>query len=253
MPPAGEKPRVLILGGTAEARALATVIAAAGIARPVTALAGVTETPLQPPGEVRVGGFGGAQGLADYLAAQRFMALVDATHPFAIRISCHASEAAASARVPRLRLERPAWVAEPGDDWRSCADLDDALLSLSGAYRRVFATLGRRSLPRLAACAEIGFVVRGIEPPDAVPANVVWLEGRPPFDVEHETALLERHRIKALLVRESGGPSGWPKLLAARALSLPILMLRRPEPVPGPCVARVEEALAWLRALPARP
>ncbi len=217
----------------------------------MTALAGVTETPLRPPGEVRVGGFGGAAGLAHYLAVERFLALIDATHPFAVQISRHAAEAAVAADIPRLRLERPAWVAEPGDDWRPCEGLDAALLSISGAFRRVFATLGRRSLPRLGTCAEVDFVVRGIEPPDTVPANVVWLEGRPPFDLAHETALLERHRIEALLVRESGGPSGWPKLLAARALSLPVLMLRRPEPVPGPCVARVEEALAWVRALPA--
>jgi precorrin-6A/cobalt-precorrin-6A reductase len=250
-PPAGEPPRVLVLGGTAEARALAGAILAAGVASPVTALAGVTEAPARPPGEVRIGGFGGASGLAAYIAGERIAALIDATHPFAVRISRHACEAATAAGVPRLRLERPAWSDGPADRWIRCADLDAALALFPGLATTVFATVGRRSLPRLGVCADVRFVVRGIEPPEAAPANVLWLRGRPPFDVAEEAALLERHGIEALLVRDSGGLSGWPKLLAARALSLPVVMLRRPEPIPGPSVANVEDAVAWLRDLSA--
>ena len=106
--------------------------------------------------------------------------------------------------------------------------------------------------PRLGACPEVGFLVRGIEPPETVPDNVLWLHGRAPFDAAEETALLGQHGVEALLVRESGGASGWPKLLAARALSLPVVMVRRPKPEPGPSVAEVDEAVAWLRELLAR-
>ncbi len=248
MPPAGEPPRVLILGGTGEARELAATLLEAGLAQPVTSLAGATEAPILPLGEVRSGGFGGAAGLAAYLAGGRFCALIDATHPFATQISRHAREAAAKVDLPRLRLERPPWSPGPGDDWRFCADLDAALTLLPGLARTVLATVGRRSLPALAARPDFLFVVRGIERPDAVPANVRWLQGRPPFTVAAETALLADHRIEALIVRDSGGAGGRAKLEAAGALGLPVLMLRRPAAVPGPSASSVGEAVAWLRA-----
>ncbi len=254
VPAAGELRRVLILGGTAEARALAEAILVAGVAMPVTALAGVTEAPLRPPGEVRIGGFGGAAGLAGYLACRALSGARSTP-----RIPSRFRSAGMPARRPRPPAFRGS--GSSGRPGRPGLPTTGSAAPISTRRWQLLpdaCPTGASRLSAVAACPGSAPVRRsasssaGSSRRTTVPANVLWLQGRPPFDVEDETALLEQHRIEALLVRESGGASGWPKLLAARALSLPVLMLRRPEPVPGPTVAQADEAVAWLRELLAR-
>lgn len=244
MPKAGERPHVLILGGTTEAYALATALAGRDDLRVTTSLAGVTSEPLLPAGALRIGGFGGSAGLASWLAAEAVALVVDASHPFATAITSHAREAAAGTGCRYLRLERPPWQASRGDRWHRVADLDAGLLALRqlGA-RRVFAALGARAVPALASAAG-QFVVRGIERPAVLPANVTWLAGRGPFAVEDERRLLLDHRIEALLCRDSGGAGARAKLDAARSLALPVVLLGRPAAAGGETVGDVAAALA---------
>jgi precorrin-6A/cobalt-precorrin-6A reductase len=244
MPPAGEPPHVLILGGTEEAYALAEALADRADLRVTSSLAGVTAAPRLPAGVHRIGGFGGVEGLQGWLEAHDVALLIDASHPFATRITIHAREAAAAAGSRYLRLERPGWRQTPGDRWQRVADLTAALRALAGlGAHRVFAALGARAVPTL-AMAPIAFVVRGIEPPPELPANVAWLAGRGPFTPEGERALLLEHRIDALLARDSGGEGARAKLDAARQLGLPVVLIERPPGTGGEAVADVAAALA---------
>ena len=238
---------VLVLGGTAEAYDLALAIDALPGWRVTTSLAGRTAAPRLPAGDVRVGGFGGAGGLAAWCGAEGVAALIDATHPYAQRIRAGARDAAPLAGVPYLRLERPAWTPGPGDDWHGVDDVAAGLdrLRALGA-RRVLALVGRREVAALAGLAKVAFLVRGVEPPAALPHNASWRQGRGPFALEAETDLLRREAIGAILCRASGGEGGRTKLDAARALGLPVVMLRRPE---GTGVADVAGAVAWLEGL----
>jgi precorrin-6A/cobalt-precorrin-6A reductase len=253
MPKAGERRHVLILGGTTEAYALATALAERDDCRVTTSLAGVTTEPRLPAGVVRIGGFGGSGGLADWLAAASVALVVDASHPFASRITRNARDAAAAVGCRYLRLERPPWQPGPGDRWHRVADLDAALATLErlGA-RRVFAALGARAVPALAA-ASAEFVVRGIEPPAALPANVSWLAGRGPFAVEAERRLLVEQRIDALLCRDSGGAGARAKLDAARSLALPVVLLARPAAAGGETVSDVAAAVAVVDRMRCQP
>ena len=249
MPRAGERPHVLILGGTSEAYDLATALAGRDELRVTSSLAGVTPQPRLPAGAHRIGGFGGSAGLAAWLEAESVALVVDASHPFATRISRHAQDAAAATGCRYLRLERPAWQPLPGDRWHPVADLEAGLLALRrlGA-RRVFAALGARAVPALAAAAgEV--VVRGIEAPAVLPANVTWLAGRGPFAVEAERQLLLDQRIDALLCRDSGGGGARAKLDAARSLALPVVLLARPAAGGGETVGDVASALAVIDGL----
>jgi len=258
--------RVLILGGTEEARALATALAApqaaplAADARfaPVTALAGRTAAPAALAGEVRVGGFGGADGLASHLRDGGYAALVDATHPFAARISAHAEAAAAAAGVPRLALVRPAWTAAPGDRWIAAADEAAAAAALAGLGladgATVFLALGRQRVDAFASLAAgmagLRFLLRTVDPLDPPWPGCRVLVGRGPFAAAAERALLVDERVAALVCRNSGGASGAAKLAAARERGLPVVMIARPPPPAPPCVADVAAALAWLAAIP---
>ncbi len=248
MPPAGEPLRLLILGGTREARELAGHLAGDPRIAVVTSLAGRTRTPHVPPGELRVGGFGGSEGLAAWLRRERVGFLVDATHPFARRISVHALEACRRLGLPSLRLERPCWRPGPGDRWTEVADLGAALAVLPRFGRRVFASLGRGALPRLAGCSGCRFLLRTVEPLSPLPANVEAVAARPPYTVAGDRALLLRFAAEVLLVRNSGGEGGVSKLLAARELDLPVVMIARPPPLPGRRVASVAEAVAAVTA-----
>jgi precorrin-6A/cobalt-precorrin-6A reductase len=246
--------RVLILGGTEEARALATALAADARFAPVTALAGRTAAPAALAGEVRVGGFGGADGLAAYLRDGGYAALVDATHPFAARISAHAEAAAAAAGVPRLALVRPAWTATPGDRWIAAADEAAAAVALAGLGladgATVFLALGRQRVDAFAGMAGLRFLLRTVDPLDPPWPGCRVLVGRGPFAAAAERALLVDERVAALVCRNSGGASGAAKLAAARERGLPVVMIARPPPPAPPCVADVAAALAWLAALP---
>ncbi len=248
MPRAGEALRLLLLGGTREAREIATALAGEAGITVVTSLAGRTRTPLRPPGALRVGGFGGIDGLVAWLREAEIDFVLDATHPFARRISAHVREACRRLRLPHLRLERPPWRAEEGDRWLEMPDLDAALTVLPRFGRRVFVNLGRQEVARLATCPECRFLLRVVEPLPELPGNVEMVAGRPPYTVAGDRALLARCGIQALLVRNSGGQGAYPKLVAARQLGLPVVMIARPAPLAGDHLVSAEAAIAAVLA-----
>ncbi|MFH9074564.1 cobalt-precorrin-6A reductase [Streptomyces alboflavus] len=243
-------PHVLVLGGTTEARRLAAALAARPDTRVTSSLAGRVTRPAALEGDVRVGGFGGPDGLARWLRDHGVTALVDATHPFATAISAHAAQAARTTGVPALALHRPGWRPGTGDDWHDVASLPDAAAALPALGRRVFLTTGRLGLAAFAPYDALHFLVRSVEPPEPpLPRDVRILLDRGPYTVDGETALLRDHRVDVLVTKDSGGTATAAKLTAARALSLPVVVVRRPEPPPGmPVVADVETALARLGA-----
>jgi precorrin-6A/cobalt-precorrin-6A reductase len=238
--------RILILGGTGEARELATELAAAG-REVMSSLAGRVSRPKLPDGPVRIGGFGGADGLAAYLHDAGITHLVDATHPFAETITANAARAAASAGVPRLVLRRPEWRADPS--WEPVPDIRAA----AGAVARwpgeaVFLTTGRRDLAAFAADDRHRFLVRTVDPPQGpVPPRMTLILDRGPYTVESESALIRDHGIGLLVTKNSGGPMTAAKLTAARDLAVQVVMVRRPPlPTGSTVVATVPEAIRWL-------
>jgi precorrin-6A/cobalt-precorrin-6A reductase len=238
--------RILILGGTTEARQLAALLAARG-AEATVSLAGRTSAPVPLALPVRSGGFGGAAGLAEHLRAERVGALVDATHPYAARISANAEAAAREAGVPILALRRPGWTRQPGDDWTEVADAAEAAAALGQAPKRVLLALGRQEVAAFAAAPEHDYLVRSVEPVgDAAPAHARHILARGPFDQAAERALLAAERIEIIVCKNSGGDATYGKIAAARELRIPVLMLRRPALPAVPEVATAEEAVAWL-------
>ncbi|MBZ9644256.1 cobalt-precorrin-6A reductase [Streptomyces sp. PSKA30] len=223
---------VLVLGGTTEARELAAELAARPGVRVTTSLAGRVTRPGAVAGEVRVGGFGGAQGLADWLRAHDVAAVVDATHPFAETITANTARAAALTGVPAVVLRRPGWRPGPGDDWHPAAALRDAADLLPRLGHRVFLTTGRLGLAAFAHLTELHFVVRSVEPPEPpMPPDLELVLARGPFTPAGESALLREHRIDVLVTKDSGGAATAAKLTAARELGLPVVVVRRP-PLP---------------------
>lgn len=248
----GPARHVLILGGTTEARRLAEALAQdpvhASSYRVTNSLAGRVAAPVLPPGETRIGGFGGVAGLAGWIAAHGVTHVVDATHPFAERMSFHAAEAEALTGVPVLALRRPGWSPGPGDAWTFADDLAGAAAVLPSLGGRAFLTTGRTGLHVFAGLTDTWFLVRSVDPPQGpVPPRLETVLARGPFGLEEERELLARHRIDVLVTKDSGGGATAPKLTAAREAGIPVLVVRRP-PVPEG-VARaesVEEALRWL-------
>jgi len=242
--------RVLILGGTAEARALAAALPGVPGVRPISSLAGRVADPLLPTGEVRIGGFGGAEGLADWLADERIEAVVDATHPFAATISRSAARAATATGVALLALRRPGWTQRPGDDWYRQPSSAAAAAALAGMAERVFLTTGRTDLAPFAGLDRHWFLIRSIDQPSPpLPSRHRLVLARGPFSVAAELELMAEHRIGVLVTKDSGGPLTAAKLVAARELGVPVLLIDRP-PVPDvPAVATVEEAVRWLAGL----
>ncbi|GAA3370662.1 cobalt-precorrin-6A reductase [Streptomyces sannanensis] len=238
---------VLILGGTTEGRRLAELLH--GQVRVTSSLAGRVAQPRLPAGEVRVGGFGGAEGLARWLREHQVDAFIDATHPFAGTISFNAAWAAASAHVPLLALRRPGWVPGAGDDWRPVGSLAEAAEVLPGLGRRVFLTTGRMELAAFAHLDELWFLVRSVDAPEApCPARTEVLLDRGPFTLEGERELLRRHGVDVVVTKDSGGAATAPKLTAAREAGIPVVVVRRPPAPEGvPVAATPEEAAAWVR------
>lgn len=228
----------MILGGTAEARALAAALnGREGNHVVVSSLAGRVAHPALPDGQVRIGGFGGAEGLADYLRAEAFDALIDATHPFAAGISAQAAQAADGTGVRLVALRRPSWTAQPGDRWTHVPDIDDAARTAADLPEDdgcVFVTTGRGGLQAYARDQRHSYLIRSIEPPDPPlpPRHIVVLD-RGPFTLEGETALLQRHAVHALVTKNSGGASTEAKLAAARLRGIPVIMLDPPAPADG--------------------
>lgn len=217
--------RVLILGGTAEARALAARLTGVHV---VSSLAGRVSDPRLPAGEVHIGGFGGPDGLAAWLREHRIDRLVDATHPFAERMSASAAHASRLTGVPLLALRRPGWDEEDGDDWRRVPSLPAAADALPDGAR-AFLTTGRRSIPVFAARPGVWFLARSVDPPEPpVPSNVLVLLARGPYTVNGERALIREHRLDVLVTKDSGGAMTRAKLTAAREAGLPVVMVDRP-------------------------
>jgi precorrin-6A/cobalt-precorrin-6A reductase len=241
---------LLILGGTGEAAALARAALArhGGGLRITSSLAGRTERPGPLPGEVRIGGFGGAAGLAAYLTEHRVDRLIDATHPFAARISAAARQACDTTGVPRLMLRRPPWLRHPLDRWIEVADMAAAAAVVGQAGRRAMLTVGAGEVAAFAAAVGVRFVVRLVDPPRCrLPLRYHEIVlGRGPFSVVQERHLFERYAIDVLVAKASGGAATEAKIVAARALSLPVVMVRRPPPEPGAAVDTVAAALIWL-------
>ncbi|MFD6495149.1 cobalt-precorrin-6A reductase [Streptomyces sp. NPDC060188] len=244
---------VLILGGTTEARRLAGLLATDAADSPpgprvTNSLAGRVAAPRLPPGAVRVGGFGGAEGLAAWLREHAVDALVDATHPFAGTISFNAAKAATDARVPLLALRRPGWTAVEGDAWHEAGSLEEAAELLPTLGRRMFLTTGRMGLAAFAALDDLWFLVRSVEAPASPhPSRMEVLLDRGSFTLDGERELLRRHRIDVVVTKDSGGAATAPKLTAAREAGLPVVVVRRP-PVPDGVrvVSGPEQALRWL-------
>ncbi len=241
---------MLVLGGTGEARRLAAGLAARPAFVVTSSLAGRVATPVLPKGETRIGGFGGVDGLVAWLREHRTAAVVDATHPFAARMTRHAVLATEALALPLLVLRRPGWAAGPGDRWYRVAGAAGAAALLPELGERIFLATGRGDLATFAARDDLWFLLRAVDPPEPpLPFRHHLVLARGPFRVEHERELLREHHIDVVVTRDSGGSMGAAKLTAARELGLPVVLLDRPPAPPGPTATTVEEALAWLEDL----
>ena len=243
-------PRVLILGGTTEARRLAERLVGRADVDVVSSLAGRVASPRMPAGQVRVGGFGGATGLASWIDAHGIRAVIDATHPFAATISWNAATAAATSHVPLLALRRTAWVPGEGDRWFDATTLEDAALMLPELGRRHFLTVGRQGVSSFADVTDAWFLVRSVDPPEApTPPRMELLLDRGPYSLETEIALMRGRRVDTVITKNSGGAATAAKLIGARELRLPVVMVQRPATPGGvPEVADVQGAVEWVDA-----
>jgi precorrin-6A/cobalt-precorrin-6A reductase len=245
---ANDMRRILILGGTTEARRLAERLGERADMAVTVSLAGRTTAPAAQGAPVRIGGFGGAEGLAQYLTTERVDALIDATHPYAAIISANAAAAAAVTRVPLLALRRPPWAPLPGDSWIEVADTAAAVEALGEAPRRVFLTLGKTEIGAFARAPQHHYLVRSVEPVDpplAVP-HASYVTGRGPFTESGDLALLVAHSIDVIVAKNSGGTATYGKIAAARVLRLPVILLRRPALPDVPTVETLEDVMTWL-------
>jgi precorrin-6A/cobalt-precorrin-6A reductase len=232
---------ILILGGTGEARRLAALLPG----RVVSSLAGRVTDPRLPSGEVRVGGFGGIDGLVEWLRANDITAVVDATHPFADTMTAHAVAATARVGVPLLVLRRPGWTPEPGDDWRWVDSVDEVAANLPG--ERVFLTTGRQDIGVFARCSQF-FLARSVDPPEPpLPQRIHVVLDRGPFTVDGEVELMRTHAVDVLVTKDSGSEQTAAKLVAARRLGIPVVIVRRPPAPDVPTVSTVDGAVEWVR------
>ncbi len=240
--------RVLILGGTTEANALARALEKDERFAATLSLAGVTRTPHLPALPTRIGGFGGAGGLQGWLEHAETDALVDATHPFAQQISRNALAAATGAGVPLLRIDRPAWEPVAGDRWTVVPTMQEAAAAIGQQPARVLLTVGRQELVPFLAHPQHHYLVRSVDPPppELLPPDAIVLSARGPFALADERALLLQHRIGCLVTKNSGGDATAAKLVAAREAGLGVVMVARPPALPGPSLPGWRDALRWL-------
>jgi precorrin-6A/cobalt-precorrin-6A reductase len=237
--------RILILGGTTEARGLAAALAGRADLAVTLSLAGRTASPAAQPVPVRIGGFGGASGLAAYLVAERIDLLVVATHPYAAVIAANAAEAAPAAGVPLLALRRPPWVPVTGDRWREATDAREAIGLIGEAPRRIFLALGRNDIRPFEAAPQHHFLVRSVDPivpPLALP-QASYITARGPFALADERNLLSAHAIEIIVAKNSGGEATYGKLAAARDLGIAVILLRRPSLPDGRSVTTIADAV----------
>ncbi|WP_433603462.1 cobalt-precorrin-6A reductase [Nocardia sp. CA-135953] len=246
--------KTLILGGTREAREIAHIASGERGFDIVSSLAGRVRDPLLPEGPVRIGGFGGVEGLRKWLADNEIAAVIDATHPFAGTISSNAAAAATDLGLPLVHVRRPGWSEQPGDRWIRVPDLDAAAQAISQLGERVFLTIGRQGVAAFAGLTDQWFLIRAIDPPTgALPPHHELLLARGPFAPADEQRLLTQHRIDVLVTKDSGGDQTAAKLDAARSAGLPVVVVDRPEPPPGAVVVEsVDAAWKWLREITSR-
>jgi precorrin-6A/cobalt-precorrin-6A reductase len=240
--------RVLILGGTTEATQLGNALAGDARFDAVLSLAGRTRQPAPQKLSVRIGGFGGAAGLATWLHAQRIDAVIDATHPFAAQISRNAEAAGAETGVTLCVVRRPEWQPVAGDHWIVVADMQEAAAALGVAARRVLLTIGRKDFAPFKAASQHHYVIRSVDAPpaEALPPFRKLSPARGPFLEHDERRLLLERRIGIVVTKNSGGNATQAKLHAARALGLPVVMVARPPAGSAECVSDVDGALRWL-------
>jgi precorrin-6A/cobalt-precorrin-6A reductase len=222
-------PHSLILGGTTEARGLAQALAPRGDLRATISLAGRTIDPKPLPLPTRIGGFGGVDGLVDYLAKERIALLVDATHPFANQISANAAEAAERSGIPIFALRRKEWQADAGDRWTRVSDVDAAVSALGTTRRRIFLAIGRQEAGRFAHAPQHSYLVRSVDPVDpplAVP-DCRYILASGPFDLDAERQLLRDNCIDVIVTKNSGGSATQAKILAARECGIEVVMIER--------------------------
>lgn len=238
---------ILLLGGTTEASRLAQLLADRGMGATLS-YAGRTAQPAAQPIPIRIGGFGGVDGLVDYLRTHRITHLVDATHPFAAQMSVYAIAAAQRAGVAYVALTRPAWQAEEGDRWTHVADIDAAVATLEGAARRVMLALGRMHVDRFMVQPQHHYLLRFVDQPEAAPSlpRHELVIDRGPFTVEGEVRLMRDHGIDLILCKNAGGTGAVAKLTAARQLKLQVLMIDRPSLPERTTFYRAEDVLAWI-------
>jgi precorrin-6A/cobalt-precorrin-6A reductase len=245
------KATLLILGGSAEAADLAraAVERFGKTLRVVTSLAGRTAAPKKLAGEMRIGGFGGVEGLAAYLQAEDVRLVIDALHPFAGVMARHAVEACAELSVPRLALRRAPWVRQAGDHWIEVPDAPAAAQALiERGVTRAFLASGLKDMAAFEGLPTIWFLVRLVDPqPEPLPLDHYGLIfARGPFDAAQDELLLKRHGIEAVVSKNSGGKASVAKIVAARALKIPVVMIAPPPPPPGETIATVPAAIAWI-------
>jgi len=241
--------RILILGGTTQASELARALAGRADIAPLLSLAGRTQNPAPSPIPCRIGGFGGAEGLATFLRDNQFDALIDATHPFAAQISANARAASAASGAPLLVFSRPAWAPQEGDDWREVANVTAAVAALGAAPRRVFLTQGRLQLAAFAAAPQHFYLVRAIDEPAELRLlpHHKFISARGPFTLESERDLMRDENIELLVSKNSGGGATAAKLVAAREVKIPVILIARPAGDAAEATS-LAEALDWIES-----
>jgi precorrin-6A/cobalt-precorrin-6A reductase len=243
--------RILILGGTSEARELGKLLAADARFEPVLSLAGRTRAPAAQPITTRVGGFGGVDGLVRWLDHERTEAVVDATHPFAVNISANAVAATQTLGLPLGSIVRETWLPIEGDNWNTVTDAACAASALGDMPRRVLLTVGRLELSAFTEAPQHDYIARTIDPAGdiALPPRIAFIAERPPFSLEAEHTLMQRERIDVVVSKNSGSPETYAKIAAARALRIPVVMIDRPHKPAGTPLPDAAAALNWLESL----
>lgn len=238
----------MILGGTGNARQLADRLSARTDLRITLSLAGRTKTPLPQAVATRVGGFGGADGLAEYIRAEQVNLLVDATHPFAARISANAFAATQVTKTPLVVLDRPAWTKTENDRWIEVDDVAAAAAVLGDEATTVFLTIGRQELAPFADHPQHRSIVRSVDPADVILPNSTIILDRGPFDAAAEEALMRKHGVEVVVSKNSGGDATYGKIFAARRLGLPVIMVKRPRPSGAQTVPSIAAVEDWIDA-----
>ena len=244
------RPRVLLLGGTTEASELAAMLLADDTMIVISSLAGRVREPRLPAGIVRVGGFGGVAGLAAYLRDEKIDVVIDATHPYAQKISGNAELACESLSVPLIALERAPWEVQAGDCWHGVPDMRAAAVLVNHDGKRVFLSIGRQELGAFSACEKAWFLARAIDAPSAdLPPQVELILKRGPFELDDEVQMLRQNCINLIVSKNSGGTATYAKIEAARALRIPVVMIARPLKHSVPTVSLPRDVLEKLTQL----